>query len=161
MTTVILKKILISPAHDFKGHHGKPRGNHPIVTCESVECVAGKGLSGDRYFGYKEDFKGQISFFDWALFEQMKIDFNQPDLDPSVMRRNVLVDGLQLNSLIGKKFSLGGVVFSGSEECAPCYWMDEAVGPGAEEYMKGRGGLRARIVTSGVLSVGSVDYALQ
>jgi MOSC domain-containing protein YiiM len=54
----------------------------------------------------------------------------------------VLVSGIDLNGLIGKAFAVGGVEFSGSEECAPCYWMEEAIGPGAHEWLKGRGGLR-------------------
>ena len=53
--------------------------------------------------------------------------------------------------LIGQRFTLQGIEFEGSEECRPCYWMDQAVGEGVHEALKGYGGLRARILTSGVL----------
>jgi MOSC domain-containing protein YiiM len=66
----------------------------------------------------------------------------------------VIVKGLDLNSLIGKEFSINGVRLSGSEECKPCYWMDEAVGKGIEDFLKGRGGLRCRILSNGSLSLG-------
>ncbi|MEM6886190.1 MAG: molybdenum cofactor biosysynthesis protein, partial [Verrucomicrobiota bacterium] len=68
-------------------------------------------------------------------------------------RRNVVISGVDLNSLIGKEFELQGVHFEGSCECSPCFWMDEAIAPGAEEFLKGQGGLRARVLTDGILKV--------
>ena len=147
-----IKAIYISPGHDFVGRHGKARLEHGIQKVNTVECVAGQGLVGDRYFGHKEDFKGQITFFDWAIYEQIKKDFACPQLDPAAFRRNVLTAGTDLNTLIGQRFTLQGVEFEGSEECRPCYWMDEAAAPGVFEALKGFGGLRARILTSGRLS---------
>jgi MOSC domain-containing protein YiiM len=58
-----------------------------------------------------------------------------------------------LNSLIGEEFAVQGIQFLGVEECRPCYWMDQVLGPGAEAALKNRGGLRARILTSGQLRV--------
>jgi MOSC domain-containing protein YiiM len=68
-----------------------------------------------------------------------------------VFRRNIVTCGLDLNSLIGQEFEIQGVRFAGVEESKPCYWMNQAFAEGAEEAMKGNGGLRARILTSGVL----------
>ena len=147
--------IFISPAHDFKGHHGKPRGEHPVKALEIVACVAGKGLVGDRYFGFKDDFIGQITFFDVAVFEVIRRRFDCPDLQPSVFRRNVITEGIDLNALISRRFRINDVEFMGSVECAPCHWMDLAVASGVEQFMKGRGGLRARITASGSLAKGS------
>ena len=72
---------------------------------------------------------------------------------PSVYRRNVITRGVDLNTLIGVEFEIQGVRFLGNSECSPCYWMDQAFGPGAEAALKGRGGLRAKILTDGVLRV--------
>jgi MOSC domain-containing protein YiiM len=59
---------------------------------------------------------------------------------------------VDLNALIGREFEVQGVRFAGVEECRPCYWMNEAFGhPQAEDWLKGRGGLRARILSSGWL----------
>ena len=58
-----------------------------------------------------------------------------------------------LNSLVGTGFEIQGVRFSGVEQCKPCHWMNSAIGPGAEDWLQGRGGLRARILTDGVLKV--------
>ncbi|MGJ8644084.1 MAG: MOSC domain-containing protein [Luteolibacter sp.] len=145
--------IWISPGHDFRGRFGKGRENHGVVALDEVDCVAGSGLVGDRYFDYKEDFKGQISFFAAEMLEEMRGKFGE--VDPTVLRRNVLVRGADLESLVGKKFSIQGVVFEGSEDCVPCFWMDEAVGEGTEDFLKGhcRAGIRARILTDGKLRV--------
>jgi len=70
---------------------------------------------------------------------------------PGVTRRNVISVGVDLNSLIGEEFEVQGVRFAGVCECSPCYWMDLAIAPGAEMLLKGRGGLRARILSDGVL----------
>jgi MOSC domain-containing protein YiiM len=63
----------------------------------------------------------------------------------------VITRGVDLNDLIGQEFDVQGVRFLGTEECRPCYWMDGAFAPGAQEFLKGRGGLRARILSDGSL----------
>lgn len=148
-----IKAIYISTGHDFVGRHGKGRLNHGIEKVDAIECVAGAGIVGDRYFQHKEDYKGQITFFDHAVYERISRDFDLPDLNPALFRRNVITAGIDLNTLIGQRFTLQGVEFEGSEECRPCYWMDESVTPGVHEALKGHGGLRARILTSGRLQV--------
>jgi MOSC domain-containing protein YiiM len=118
---------------------------------ESVECVAGHGLRGDRFFKFKEDYKGQITFFSMDVLDELQRDLNLPDAEPAATRRNAFVSGVDLNALVGKEFEVQGIRFAGTAECSPCYWMDQALGPGAEEWLKGRGGLRARILTDGTL----------
>ena len=146
--------IWTSPGHDFKGRHGQGRLEHGLTAQSRVQCVAGQGIEGDRYFGHQENFKGQITFFSEDVAAELETALGLSGLDRSVMRRNVLVSGVDLNSLIGRPFRIGEVVFRGTEECAPCYWMDEAVGTGAHAWLKGRGGLRCRIESSGSLATG-------
>ncbi|MBI5387244.1 MAG: molybdenum cofactor biosysynthesis protein [Verrucomicrobia bacterium] len=143
--------LFISPGHNFFGHHGQPAGEHPIFEVEQVECVAGHGLRGDRFFDFKPDYKGQITFFAMEVFEALRRELNLPGVQPSVTRRNAFVRGADLNALVGAEFDVQGVRFAGVTECSPCYWMNSAIGPGAEAWLHGRGGLRARILTDGVL----------
>lgn len=143
--------LFISPGHNFYGHHGQPPGEHPIVEVEQVECVAGRGLRGDRFFDYKPDYKGQITFFSMEVLEALRRELNLPHVLPSATRRNVFTRGVDLNTLIGVPFEIQGVRFEGVCECTPCYWMNTALGPGAESWLKGRGGLRARILSDGIL----------
>jgi MOSC domain-containing protein YiiM len=158
--SVELCALFTSPGHDFKGHHGGPRGHHPIVDAEAIECVAGKGIKGDRYFDSEKHRDGQITFFDWAVLEAIRERFAVPNLDPSAFRRNVVVRGADLNALVGRTFELQGLAFLGTQECKPCYWMDQAVAPGVEDFLRGRGGLRARILSSGALRRGPADLVV-
>lgn len=148
-----IREMFISGGHDFRGRHGLGRRQHDISSINEVECVAGMGLKGDRYFAMKEDYKGQISFFDADVVDAVREQFDLPDLSAAIFRRNVIVKGADLSQWVGKKFRFQGVEFEGSEECRPCYWMDEAAKPGVEEFLKKnfRGGLRARILSDGVL----------
>ena len=147
-----VRHLFTSPGHNFVGHHGRPAGGHPVLEAEQVECVAGCGLRGDRYFGFQEDYKGQVTFFSLEIFEAMRRELNLPDARPAETRRNVFVVGAELRALIGRQFEIQGVQFAGVEECRPCYWMDQAIAAGAEAALRGRGGLRARILTDGQLN---------
>lgn len=151
-----LLEIWISPGNDFRGRHDKDRLNHGIIGLSEVECVAGMGLRGDRYFGYKPDFKGQVTFLAAAVVQAIREHFSMPDLSSSVFRRNLIVSGIDLAEWAGRRFRFQGVDFEAAEECKPCYWMDQVVAPGAEEFLRGnfRGGLRARILSDGLLKSG-------
>lgn len=133
--------------------------DHVIEEVEEMSCVAGHGIEGDRFYDFEPDYKGQLTFFDWAVYQEVQEEIVKGELSPSAFRRNVLIEGVDLNELIGKRFTLGGLEFTGSGECKPCYWMDEACAPGAFEFLKGRGGLRTRIVQGGKLTPG--DYELE
>jgi MOSC domain-containing protein YiiM len=144
--------LYISPGHNFWGHHGQPVGEHPIVAVAQMECVAGHGIRGDRFFDYKSDYNGQITFFAMEVIEAMARELNLPDAQPEFTRRNVFTRGVDLSALIGVEFEVQGVRFSGTEECRPCYWLNQAYrDEGVEAWLQKRGGLRARILTDGVL----------
>jgi MOSC domain-containing protein YiiM len=143
--------LFISPGHNFVGHHGREPDTHPMIETSEIECVAGRGIRGDRYFDFKVDYKGQITFFSLEVFAELCSAMQLQACSPALARRNVITRGVDLKELIGKEFALQGISFLGIEECRPCYWMDGALAPGAQEFLKGRGGLRAKILTSGGL----------
>lgn len=149
-----LEHLYISPAHNFIGHHGQEPGDAPMLESDTIECVAGRGIRGDRFFDFKEDFKGQITFFSMEIYEDLCARFGVTDLPPSVFRRNVLVSGTDLNSFIGCEFEIQGVRFLGTQEAAPCHWMNQVFADGAEEALRGKGGLRAKILSDGALRRG-------
>ena len=145
--------LYISPGHNFFGHERDQPGSNPALEVPSVWCVAGKGIDGDRFFDHKESYKGQITFFEEETYDDLCAQLGIWDRTPSVFRRNVLTRGVRLNDLIGHEFTIGDVRLLGTEESRPCFWMDHAFGPGAEAALKGRGGLRARILNTGRLTV--------
>lgn len=155
--TPTIHHLFTSPGHNYFGHHEKPPGEHPIEEHESIELVAGRGIAGDRFFDWKDDYKGQLTLLDQAVVDAIRDHAGNPELPAAAFRRNVVVSGLDLNALIGERFLLNGILLEGTEECRPCYWMDRACGKsGTEDLMKGRGGLRCRILESGTLRTGPV-----
>jgi len=157
---IMVHDIWISPGHDFKGRHGKGRHNHGMTRVEEARCEAGRGLAGDRYHDEEPGAKTQVTFVAREVVDEMCRTLGIAAPDYSALRRNVLVSGADLNGLIGKKFSVNGTVFEGVEECKPCYWMDEAVAPGANAFLAGRGGLRCRILAGGTLRCGPANLEL-
>ncbi len=155
-----LLEIWISPGNNFRGRHELGQLHHPVESVLEVQCIAGQGLRGDRYFGYKEDYKGQVSFFQAETLACIRERFALPDLSAGTLRRNLIVRGASLSEWVGRKFLYQGIVFEGSEECKPCYWMDQAVAAGAEEFLKKpfHGGLRARILSSGTLKTNHLSH---
>jgi MOSC domain-containing protein YiiM len=151
-----LRAIFVSGGHDYWGRHGEGRMQHGIQSVAEVECVAGMGLRGDRYFGVRPNYKGQVTFFDEGVVEEIRTAFKLPKLPASIFRRNLIVRGVNLTQWNGRHFRLQGVEFQGSQECTPCEWMDRVIAPGARDFLGSnfRGGLRAKVVTSGVLRVG-------
>ena len=150
----MIEAIYISPGHNYFGHHEKPAGTSPVETVPSAEVVEGRGIVGDRFFDYKDDYKGQVTFFQIEDYQRLCEKFGVTDKSPTAFRRNILTRDIDLPSLIGKEFTVGGVRFLGTQEAKPCYWMEQAFCEGAEEALKGHGGLRAKALTSGSLKTG-------
>lgn len=158
---VTIEAIYRSPGHDFKGRFGQGRLEHGVEAIDAVECHAGRGLVGDRYYDYRVDYKGQVTLFAREVGQQLAHERGWETIDFKAFRRNVITSGIKLNELVGKHFCLGEVELKGSEECAPCLWMNEAFAPGTEDWLRGRGGLRCRIIRSGWLRVGPVRFEVQ
>ena len=143
--------LYISPGHNFVGRYGQEPDDFPMIEVPEVECVAGRGLRGDRYFDFKNDYKGQVSFFSLEVFDELCAALQLQGISRSGVRRNIFTRDVDLNSLIGQEFEVQGVRFHGTEESRPCDWMNRAIAPGAKEFLKGRGGLRAKILSDGIL----------
>jgi MOSC domain-containing protein YiiM len=157
---MIIRQLFISPGHNYFGHHGRAPDNFPLVEVSQIECVAGHGIRGDRFYDYRDDYKGQITFFSLEVFERLTSHFDLANRSAGDLRRNVIVSGVKLNDLIGQVFSIQGVRLRGTAHCKPCYWMDQAVAPGAEEFLEGNGGLRAQILMDGIIAVGAAELVL-
>lgn len=155
-----VRQIFISEGHNYFGHHGRAPDDHPLIEVPKIECVAGYGIRGDRFYDYRDDYKGQITFFSLEIFEKLARHFGLTNKSAGSARRNVIVSGVELNDLIGEEFSIQGVRLRGTAHCKPCYWMDQAIAPGAEKFLQGNGGLRAQILSDGVIAVGDAQLLL-
>jgi hypothetical protein len=63
MQLVEICHLYVSPGHNFSGHHGREPDDYAAGEVSPIECVAGRGIRGDRFLDYKENYKGQITFF--------------------------------------------------------------------------------------------------
>jgi MOSC domain-containing protein YiiM len=157
---MIIRQIFISSGHNYFGHHGCAPDDFPLVEVPEIECVAGHGIRGDRFYDYRDNYKGQITFFSLEVFQRLAAHFALTDKSAGILRRNVIVSGIDLNELIGEEFLIQGVHLRGTAHCKPCYWMNQAVAAGAEEFLQGNGGLRAQIVVDGRIATGDARLAL-
>lgn len=159
MPRVVIHGLYTSPGHNYFGHHGREPDCHATESHQEIELIAGSGIPGDRFFDWKEDYKGQITLIDQSIVDDIRQHAGNPALDATAFRRNVVLSGLDLNRLVGRTFRLGDALLEGTQKCAPCYWMDRACGKaGAEKLMHDRGGLRCRILASGRLRLGETEF---
>ena len=156
-TPVKIRHLYLSPGHNFWGRDGQSPEENPIHERAEVECVAGHGIRGDRFFDFKENYKGQITFFSKEVYDALCAELAVTGKPASAFCRNVITEGVDLNTLVGQDFEVQGVRFRGTSECSPCNWMNVAFAPGAEEFLQQRGGLRAMILTDGKLRVNADD----
>jgi MOSC domain-containing protein YiiM len=154
-------RLYHSPEHIYRGHHGAPAGTAPMIEAGRIRLVAGRGVEGDRYYKL-EGAKGQVTFFAEEAWLRLRGVLGRAERHPGVFRRNVIVRGVDLNSLIGCDFEVQGVRFHGVEYCKPCYWMDEAFAPGALSLLSewNAGGLRASVLSDGWLAVNVAEAEL-
>jgi MOSC domain-containing protein YiiM len=75
-------------------------------------------------------------------------------VNPQLLRRNLVVSGIPLIALKGRRFRIGEVLLEGTDACDPCSRMEAALGPGGYNAMRGHGGLCARIVEGGTIRIG-------
>lgn len=143
------------------GLYTTPHESQPMIAHERVIAIAGRGLMGDRYangagFYSARPLPGGAR--ELTLIEQEALDAIETEsgirLDDLECRRNVVVTGVTLHDLIGKRFTVGGVLCEGVRDCPPCEHLEELTGKQVMKPMARRGGLRANILTDGEIAVG-------
>lgn len=133
------------------GVKGPSDGPLPIAQVQSLVCLAGRGVHGDRFAGQPEPFGGCLTFFSHEVFDAMRRELSLLGTQPWALRRYVFTNGVNLAEYAGRHFEVQGVRFHGLELLTPEPWLETEVGPQAVEWLKGRAGLRARILSDGIL----------
>jgi MOSC domain-containing protein YiiM len=137
--------------------------NSPLASMESresVRAVPGRGLEGDRYFEGIGTFspKPHKPDYEVTLIQKEHIEsFREASALPfnsKHARRNLVSEGVDLNSLVGKDFNVGSVRLRGVRLCEPCNYLAKSTFPAILQGLVHKGGLRAQILSEGVISVG-------
>jgi MOSC domain-containing protein YiiM len=140
----------------------RPARNVPVQVVEEVRVEANGGLTGDHYSG--QSGKRHVTLIQAehlaaiASFLQGGLSTSVPGtlpIDPALLRRNLVVSGLNLVALKGQQFRLGDeVILEYTGECHPCSKMETTLGAGGYNAMRGHGGITARVLQGGTVRVG-------
>ena len=145
-----------------EGIYIKPAAGERPVGVEEVKAMAGVGLDGDPYVAagdIGEPGKGhQLTLITREEIEELAKE--GVTLQPGESRRQLETRGVDLKSLIGKRFRVGEVECLGIRVCAPCQTLQNMTGKPVLLGLKGKGGLRADIVSTGIIRVGDAVIAL-
>lgn len=128
----------------------------PMRLVDQCEVVQGFGLQGDRRCQGREDSARQVTLINQEHLEVIAKLLNIDDINPELLRRNLVVSGINLMALRYQKFRIGEVIFEATALCHPCARMEQALGKGALAAMLGHGGICAKIISDGVIHVGDL-----
>ncbi len=138
----------------------RPARDVPMASVDAAQAVDGGGLVGDRYQqgaragARTASGKRGVTLIQAEHLPAIALLSGHPVVAPETLRRNVVVSGIPLIALKGRRFRIGTALFEGTAPCDPCSRMEDALGPGAYNAMRGHGGLCARVIGGGELRVG-------
>lgn len=136
----------------------RPGRDEPVNAPDSVLASDDSGLEGDRYGKAGGD--RQVTLIQSEHLGAVASMLGMDRIDPALLRRNVVVKGLNLLALKDKRFSVGDAVLEYTGLCHPCSKMEKALGPGGYNALRGHGGITARVVEAGRISLGSPVAAI-
>jgi len=132
----------------------RPERRADLRVVDEVQAEAGRGLHGDRAMSYTANGKRQVTLIQAEHLPVIAALLGRAELGPALLRRNLVIAGLNLLALSGQQFTLGEGLFEMTGPCHPCSRMEKVLGPGGYNAMRGHGGITARILRSGRLKLG-------
>ncbi|QHP71255.1 MOSC domain-containing protein [Bradyrhizobium sp. LCT2] len=139
--------------------HIASRGFLPMHAMSEVTLIAGKGIDGDRYsmkegfYSYLHAEDAQLTLFEIETLFAIKRECGI-ELRPEEHRRNVTVEGVPLNHLVGHQFWLGETLLQGARLVDPCRHIEKVTGKAIAKHLINRGGLYCKIVKGGIVRIG-------
>lgn len=138
----------------------RPGRREALNPVESAEISAEEGLVGDHWKPRPKTNR-QVTLIQKEHIDSMAQMLGRDRIDPGLLRRNIVVSGLNLLSLKGRTFRIGTAVLEMTGNCHPCSRMEENLGEGGYNTMRGHGGITARVISAGSVSVGDEVLALE
>ncbi len=135
----------------------RPRYRAAVQRLDCVTAHAGGTLQGDHARAGKR----AVTLIQAEHLDVVARLLSRDGLAPELLRRNLVVQGINLVALKRSTFSIGAVVLEGTGPCDPCSRMEAAIGPGGFNALRGHGGITARVVEGGVLRVGDAVRLLR
>jgi MOSC domain-containing protein YiiM len=137
----------------------RPARREPVIAVRSVIAEAGKGLAGDRH---KTSTNGprQVTLIQAEHLVAIASYLGHASVDPAILRRNIVVQGINLLAMKDKRFQIGNALLEYTGECHPCSRMEENLGVGGYNAMRGHGGITARILSGGNIALGDSIHVI-
>lgn len=159
--TMSLKELMNAPMRpgrlDWIGL--RPARRETLQAVDEARVEIGGGLVGDHYTG-PADAKRMVSMIQAEHLVAVAGILGRPAVTPYMTRRNLVISGLNLLALKGRTFTIGEALFAYTGPCAPCGRMDENLGPGGFQAMRGHGGIITRVLRPGTIRVGDAVVVL-
>ncbi len=133
----------------------RPGRKLPVVELENVEAITQKGLAGDHFSGSAES-KRQVTLIQEEHLAAIASFMQIKTVSPKMLRRNLVIKGINLLALKDKTFWVGEALLEYTGACHPCSRMEEILGEGGYNAVRGHGGITARILNGGKISLGDV-----
>ena len=127
--------------------------NGPVRETDSVYAETDKRLEGDHYSA-RPGSRRQVTLIQAEHFQVIAALSGVDHLTPAMLRRNIVVKGINLLALKGNRFRIGDAELEMTGPCHPCSRMETVLGPGGFNAMRGHGGINARIITGGWIRIG-------
>lgn len=138
----------------------RPERLGPITVVGEATIVAERGIEGDHRFTGRRGSKRQVTLIQQEHLSAVAGMLHRADLSPDLVRRNLVVSGINLLALKGKQFRVGEVLLEFSGPCEPCSRMEYVLGPGGYNAMRGHGGITAKVIEGGMIRVGDEVRAM-
>lgn len=134
----------------------RPGHRQEMLSVDRVEVLDGLGLEGDHATSrrFDPDGKRHVTLIQEEHLPVIAALSGLDEVTPALLRRNLVVRGINLTALKDRKFTIGEATFEGTGFCHPCSRMEWALGEGGYNAMRGHGGLNARVVVAGWIRVG-------
>jgi len=132
----------------------RPAARAAVVAVPTAELVARQGLAGDHRAGRGGGGKRQVTLIQHEHLAAVAAMLGRDRVDPAWLRRNLVVAGLNLLALHDRRFRVGSALLEGTGYCAPCSRMEENLGPGGYNAMRGHGGITARVLEGAPIALG-------
>ncbi len=130
----------------------RPERRAPVLPVDIVRAHVEDGLDGDHYGGSSGN--RQVTLIQREHLDAVSNILGQDPIDPALTRRNIVVSGINLLAFSERRFRLGGALLEMTGLCHPCSRMEENLGPGGYNAMRGHGGITARVIQGGIIEVG-------
>ena len=130
----------------------RPTRKGPLQIKDQVQITVENGLEDDHYS--RGGGKRQVTLIQAEHLAAMASMLDVETIEPDTLRRNLVVSGINLLALKDKEFQVGSATLSYTGLCHPCSRMEEALGPGGYNAMRGHGGITATVIAPGVVAIG-------